>query len=85
MPGEVIILYATGLGATRPGLPAGQIPTGIAWLDKLADFRVTLTGETVDRPNLLVRRRCSGLRGSVPDQSAPAGQHGPQPRVAHRV
>ena len=37
-PERYVILYATGLGATRPEGPAGQIPTGIAWLDKLADF-----------------------------------------------
>jgi uncharacterized protein (TIGR03437 family) len=62
-PGEVIILYATGLGATKPRLPAGQIPTGIAWLDKLADFRVTLNGETLDRSNLLYAGAAPGFAG----------------------
>jgi uncharacterized protein (TIGR03437 family) len=42
--GEVVILYATGLGATRPRLPAGQIPTGAAWLERFEEFRVILDG-----------------------------------------
>jgi uncharacterized protein (TIGR03437 family) len=62
-PGEVVILYATGLGATRPRLPAGQIPTGIAWLEKLADFRITLNGETLDRLNLLYAGAAPGFAG----------------------
>jgi uncharacterized protein (TIGR03437 family) len=62
-PGEIVILYATGLGATKPRLPAGQIPTGIAWLDKLADFRVTLAGGTVDRANLLYAGAAPGFAG----------------------
>jgi uncharacterized protein (TIGR03437 family) len=62
-PGEIVILYATGLGATKPRVPAGQIPTGIAWLDKLADFRLTLAGETVDRANLLYAGAAPGFAG----------------------
>jgi uncharacterized protein (TIGR03437 family) len=62
-PGEVIILYGTGLGATKPRVAAGQIPTGIAWLDKLADFRVTLNGETLERSDLLYAGAAPGFAG----------------------
>lgn len=85
-PGEVIILYATGLGATRPRLPAGQIPTGIAWLDKLADFRVTLAGEALDRANLLYAGAAPGFAGlyqinlRLPDNTA----RNPELRIGFR-
>ena len=39
-PGDVVILYATGLGATRPRMAAGQIPTSAAILEKLSEFKV---------------------------------------------
>ena len=35
-----MILYATGLGATRPRMAAGQIPTSAAILEKLSEFKV---------------------------------------------
>jgi uncharacterized protein (TIGR03437 family) len=62
-PGEVVILYATGLGATRPRLPAGQIPSGVAWLDKLADFQVVIGGQAVDRANVLYAGAAPGFAG----------------------
>jgi uncharacterized protein (TIGR03437 family) len=42
-PGDTIVLYATGLGATTPGLIAGQIPTQPANLTTLP--RVTIGGQ----------------------------------------
>ena len=47
-PGEIIILYATGLGQTLPRVPSGQIPTSAARLDRLRDFRVTLDGRLIE-------------------------------------
>ena len=62
-PGEVVILYATGLGATKPRLPAGQIPAGVAWLDKLADFQVVINGQAVDRASVLYAGAAPGFAG----------------------
>lgn len=62
-PGEVVILYATGLGSTRPRLPAGQIPTGAAWIERVADFEVTLDGQPLDRANLLYIGAAPGFAG----------------------
>jgi uncharacterized protein (TIGR03437 family) len=62
-PGEVVILYATGLGATRPRLPAGQIPIGAAWLDKLDDFKILIDGQIVDRANVLYAGAAPGFAG----------------------
>ncbi|HYI95874.1 MAG TPA: hypothetical protein VEX68_20200 [Bryobacteraceae bacterium] len=62
-PGDVVILYATGLGATRPRLPAGQIPSGAAWLDKIADFQVFIAGQAVNRTNILYAGAAPGFAG----------------------
>jgi uncharacterized protein (TIGR03437 family) len=62
-PGEVIIMFATGLGTTRPRLPAGQIPTGIAWLENLSDFRVLVNGEAAESTNILYAGAAPGFAG----------------------
>lgn len=63
MPGEIIVLYATGLGVTRPRLPAGQMPTAIAWIERTADFQVTVNGEPLDRANILYAGAAPGFAG----------------------
>jgi uncharacterized protein (TIGR03437 family) len=47
-PGDLIILYATGLGQTVPPIRYGELPTTAAPLKQLADFRVLLDGVAVD-------------------------------------
>jgi uncharacterized protein (TIGR03437 family) len=47
-PGEIVVLYATGLGLTAPEAIPNQIPTAAAQVVDLADFRVTLNGIDVD-------------------------------------
>jgi uncharacterized protein (TIGR03437 family) len=43
-PGEIILLYATGLGQTMPPVPYGQLFDEAAPLEQLADFKVVLDG-----------------------------------------
>lgn len=62
-PGEVIVLFATGLGSTSPRLPAGQIPRTIGWLDKMQDFRVLIDGQTVDRERIFYAGVAPGFAG----------------------
>jgi uncharacterized protein (TIGR03437 family) len=62
-PGEVVILYATGLGATRPRVAAGRIPTSAASLEKLSDFSVLADGEPVSRANILYAGAAPGFAG----------------------
>lgn len=51
-PGEIVVVYATGLGLTSPALSPGVLPE-MAWqLADLIDFRVELNGVAVD-PNLI--------------------------------
>jgi uncharacterized protein (TIGR03437 family) len=61
--GDYVILYATGLGETKPKIAPGQIPKAAAVLDKMADFRVLLNGEPVDRANLLYAGLAPGFAG----------------------
>lgn len=62
-PSDIIILYATGLGATRPRIPAGQIPAGAAWIDRMADFQILFNGEAMDRANVLYAGAAPGFAG----------------------
>ncbi len=48
MPGETVVLYATGLGSTLPPTPYGQIPRSAGPLEEIASFRVLLDGVEVD-------------------------------------
>jgi uncharacterized protein (TIGR03437 family) len=46
--GEVVVLYATGLGPTIPAAVPNQLPQSIAKLANAADFHVLLNGAAVD-------------------------------------
>ncbi len=43
-PGEIVLLYATGLGQTMPPVPYGQLFYSAAPLEQLADFKLLLDG-----------------------------------------
>jgi uncharacterized protein (TIGR03437 family) len=62
-PGDVIILYATGLGATKPRMAAGQIPTSAAILEKFSEFKVLLAGDALNRGNILYAGAAPGFAG----------------------
>ena len=48
IPGEIIVLYATGLGSTVPQAPYGVIPRAAAVLANLKTFRIVLDGQAID-------------------------------------
>jgi uncharacterized protein (TIGR03437 family) len=50
--GEIVVLYATGLGETAPEAVCGWLPEMAAPLADLADFQVLLNGTPVD-PHLI--------------------------------
>ena len=51
-PGEVVVLYATGLGETAPEAICGYLPEMASPLADLRDFQVLLNGTAVD-PKLI--------------------------------
>jgi uncharacterized protein (TIGR03437 family) len=52
-PGEIVVLYATGLGETAPAAICGWLPELAAPLEDLIDFEVLLNGSAVD-PKLIL-------------------------------
>jgi uncharacterized protein (TIGR03437 family) len=59
-PGDLIVLYATGLGRTAPPVGYCELPTETAILERIADFTVVLDGVPVDSSSI-------GYAGIVPD------------------
>jgi uncharacterized protein (TIGR03437 family) len=51
-PGEIIVLYATGLGETQPRFPRGQIPMEAAQIAGRAEFQVLLDRAPVPAGNI---------------------------------
>ena len=47
-PGEVVVLYATGLGETAPNAEYGRVAPKAAWLARKDSFLIVLDGRTVD-------------------------------------
>lgn len=62
-PGEIIILWATGLGPTLPGFDPGELPRGAASLQNLAQFQITLAGAPVAASNILYAGVAPGFAG----------------------
>ncbi len=47
-PGEMVILYATGLGETEPTTAPGSVPRVAARIRRLSEFRILLNGVVVE-------------------------------------
>ena len=73
--GEVVVIYATGLGPTVPPAIPNRLPgPGPASIARLADFTVWLNGEPVPAGAHTVRRHQPAVRGIVSNQSADSGR-----------
>lgn len=62
-PGEVVILYATGLGATRPPQITGELAKIPAILDRLRAFRVELGGVVLPPERVIYAGVAPGFAG----------------------
>jgi uncharacterized protein (TIGR03437 family) len=62
-PGDVVILYATGLGQTTPLLACDELPTSATPLRNMADFQVLLDGVAVDARAVLYAGVAPGFAG----------------------
>ncbi len=61
--GEVVVLYATGLGRTTPDSGYGEIANTAAPIRQLADLKITLAGTTVDPRRVLYAGVAPGFGG----------------------
>jgi uncharacterized protein (TIGR03437 family) len=75
--GEIVVMYATGLGRTAPPAPPNRLPQGVSPLVGAKDFRVILNGSLVDPRRVLYAGLTPGFAGlfqinlQIPDE-APA-------------
>ncbi|MEO8027673.1 MAG: hypothetical protein ABI823_14420 [Bryobacteraceae bacterium] len=63
LPGEIVVLYATGLGQTVPPTPYSQIPRGAGPLADIASFRVVLDGVELDPARVAYAGIAPGFAG----------------------
>ena len=61
--GEVVVLYATGLGRTTPDSGYGEIANTAAPIRQLADLKITLAGTIVDPRRILYAGVSPGFGG----------------------
>jgi uncharacterized protein (TIGR03437 family) len=62
-PGQVVILYATGLGSTKPRFLNGEVPTRAAVLERMTEFRVEISGQKVGAADILYAGVAPGFPG----------------------
>ncbi len=62
-PGDIVILYATGLGQTSPPLDYDELPTSAAPLADAANFQVLVDGVAVDPNAILYAGIAPGFAG----------------------
>jgi uncharacterized protein (TIGR03437 family) len=62
-PGDIVILYATGLGQTNPPVESGVLPTKAAPLVNLEKFSVLLDGKPVAPPAISYAGIAPGFAG----------------------
>jgi len=61
--GEVVVIYAAGLGVTTPPAIANQLPQALAPLADMAGFQVLLNGTLVDKKAILYAGVTPGFAG----------------------
>ena len=62
-PGEIVVLYATGLGRTRPEPPDRGIPAAAAPLVRFGELRVVIAGTDVPSGSVLYAGVAPGFAG----------------------
>jgi len=76
-PGEIIVLYAAGLGYTSPATQSGRIVQQAAQITSLTSFQILLDGNPVPSQNILYAGLTPGFAGlyqinlRLPDSFSP--------------
>ena len=79
-PGEVIVLYGSGMGPTIPPAVPNQVPQTAATL-AVSGFQVLLNGVAVDPSQILYAGVTPEIRGLISDQPDSAGRHAAESAV----
>jgi uncharacterized protein (TIGR03437 family) len=61
--GDIVTLWATGLGNTNPTLEDGVLPATALWLSQLSQFEVQINGTTLDASAILYAGVAPGFAG----------------------
>jgi len=62
-PGDIVVLYATGLGQTTPPLAYCELPASAAWLMQPQAFRIFIDGAPLDPHAVLYAGIAPGFAG----------------------
>ncbi len=62
-PGDIIVIYATGLGIADKNLPDGRLPDRAAVLQRIDSFRVRLNGALLDASRVYYAGLTPGFAG----------------------
>lgn len=63
VPGEAVILHATGLGQTVPRVSDGEIPREARYMEAFSEFRVLLDGNEIETSRVLYAGVAPGFAG----------------------
>lgn len=62
-PGDIVILYLTGLGAVVPPLDDREVPQTALWIQEFSSLQITLNGTPVDPSDILYAGVAPGFAG----------------------
>jgi uncharacterized protein (TIGR03437 family) len=62
-PGEVIVLYAAGLGHTAPNTQSGRLVKQAAWIASPSNLQISLNGNPIPQDNILYAGLAPGFAG----------------------
>jgi uncharacterized protein (TIGR03437 family) len=80
-PGDVVVLYATGLGQFVPPVGYGELPSAAAPLKTLSDFQVFLDGNPVDSSAIAYAGAAPGFAGLYQINLILPGSTGRNPEI----
>jgi uncharacterized protein (TIGR03437 family) len=84
-PGDLVVLYATGLGPVVPPVGYGELPSSAAWLKLLSDFQVLLDGDPVDSGAIAYAGIAPGFAGLYQINLTLPGLTGSNPEIRLRI